>query len=80
MDYLLKIRNIISDLEKCGYSEEAQDIKCIRDSASVGSELLMSVTHKLLQMVNQSNEIDNLIGVDVNELKDFCWSIGLMVR
>lgn len=80
MDYLQKIRNIISELEKYGYVEDAQKIKEIRDSASVGSELIMSVTHELLKMVNMSRELKNLIGIDVLSLRDYCWSIGLIVK
>lgn len=80
MDYLLKIRNIISKLDKYGYAENARKIKEIRDSASVGSELIMSVTHELLQMVNISRELKKPIGIDVMTLRDYCWSIGLMVK
>jgi hypothetical protein len=78
MDYLLKMRNIISELEQYGYENDAQKIKMLRESASVGSELLMSVTHELLLLINNS-ELKKLIGKDVMGLKNYCWSIGLMV-
>jgi hypothetical protein len=80
MDYLLEIRNIISKMEKYGYAGSARKIKEIRDSAPVGSELIMSVTHELLQMVSISRELKRLIGTDVVILRDYCWSIGLMVK
>lgn len=80
MDYLVKIDNISLLLDKSGYPDLAQKIKQLRDGASVGSELLMSVTHELLQIIGVSVEIEELIGNDVLELKDYCWSIGLMVK
>ena len=80
MDYLLKIENIGLLLEKSGYPDLAQKIKQLSDGASVGSELLMSVTHELLQIIGASVKIEELIGNDVLELRDYCWSMGLMVK
>jgi hypothetical protein len=80
MDYLLKIENISLLLDKSGYPDLAQKIKQLGDGASVGSELLMSVTHELLQIIGVSVTIESLIGNDVLELRDYCWSIGLMVK
>lgn len=80
MDYLKTTRSIIDILNKSGYSSQALKIQSLRDGASVGSELLMSVTHELMIFINTDSNLKDLIGHDTNELKDFCWSIGLLVR
>ena len=80
MDYLQNICSIIFKLQCNDYIGEAEKIRLLRDSASVGSELLMSVTHELLSYINSNNKINNLIGGNVIELKNYCWSIGLQVR
>ncbi|SDR89117.1 hypothetical protein SAMN05216490_0140 [Mucilaginibacter mallensis] len=80
MDYLEKIRVIASKLRNNGYISECEIIESLRDASSTGSELLMTVTHELLSFANASFELKSLIGADANELKDFCWSIGLEVK
>ncbi|MDB5125423.1 MAG: hypothetical protein JWP94_3552 [Mucilaginibacter sp.] len=80
MDYLKKIEEVIIRLEKHGYFNQARQITSLRDAASVSSELLLSVTHELLKLVNTDINVKNLIGESVLELKDFCWSIGLQVK
>jgi hypothetical protein len=79
MDYLKTIRSIIDSLNKAGYKHEATRIEVLRDGASVGSELLMSVTHELLEFIKANDKLNESIGSDVIELKKFCWSIGLQI-
>lgn len=80
MNYLEKINNIISTLEKNNNLNAANKIKSLKDGACVSSELLMSVTHELLMFINREKHIKDLIGEDVLELKKYCWSIGLQVK
>lgn len=40
----------------------------------------MSVTHELLMRVKADDDLKELIGQETTQLKDFCWSIGLLVR
>ena len=80
MDYLKKIDDIVKRLEELGHNNEAERIRLLENAASVGSELLMSVTHELLMFINIDKQLKNLIGEEVIELKKYCWSIGLNVR
>jgi len=80
MNYLLKIDHIIevlTDANALSFSEEITEQK---SSASTGSELLMTVTHRLKQMVEQNKEIEELIGGEVHDLMAFCDSIGLRIK
>jgi hypothetical protein len=80
MDYLKKIDTVIQKLNKAGYIAESKRIALLETHASVGSELLTGVTHELLILIGMNDEINELIGVETFDLKDFCWSIGLLVR
>jgi hypothetical protein len=80
MDYLKTIDIIIVRLAESGHLDIAKKIKSLESSASTGSELLMSVTYELLILTNEDVFLDKLIGTEVIELKNFCWSIGLRVK
>ena len=80
MDHLLKIEYIIhvlTEAKELDYSEEITDLKC---SASTGSELLMSITHTLKRYIEENEKIKGLVGGEVQELVDFCNSIGLSIK
>ncbi|EOZ96871.1 MULTISPECIES: hypothetical protein [Cyclobacteriaceae] len=80
MNYLLKIDHIIEVLagaNELGCSEELTELK---SSVSTGSELLMAVTHRLKQMIEQDEKIEGLIGEEVRDLVFFCDSIGLSIK
>jgi hypothetical protein len=80
MNYLQKIELIKETPDKSGYVEESQRIELLESGASVGSELLMSVTHELLILTRTNDKLKDLIGNETAELKKFCWSIGLYVN
>jgi hypothetical protein len=80
MDYLTKIDNIINRSRESGHVNAAERIRGLENAASVGSELLMSVTHELLMFINTDKQLKSLIEEDTIEIKKYCWSIGLSVR
>ena len=80
MDYLKTIAGIISQLKEFGYVDKAQEIESLENAASTGSELLLSVTHTLLASINSDVICRELIGEEVIELREYCWSNGLHVK
>ncbi|TSJ39591.1 hypothetical protein FO440_17770 [Mucilaginibacter corticis] len=67
-------------MEEAGHIDIAEKISLLEDNASVGSELLMSVTYELLNVIKSNSELNILIGTKVIGLKKYCWSIGLQVK
>lgn len=80
MDYLSKIDTIIAVLIANKESHYSDRIIFLKESASVSSELLMSVTYELSLIVAHDQKMRKLIGSDVRELREYCYSIGLHVR
>lgn len=80
MNYIKTIDTIVAKLEQNNKWEAANKIKSLENASSVGSELLMSITHELLIYVNTNEHFKTLIGEEVFELKRYCWSIGLNVK
>ena len=80
MDYLNKINYIIKKLKLNDENNLANEIIQLRGSAFTASELLGSVVCRLLFYIKKSKKINKLIGEDVLKLKDFCFSIGLLIN
>lgn len=80
MDYLLHIDNIIDVLIKSGRKDLADIVIIKKQESFTASEILMSVTHELLQIIKRDQEAKNIIEDDVIELNNYCYSIGLMVK
>jgi hypothetical protein len=80
VDYLKHIDLIVSKLPEQGYSDFASRITQTQRGASSASELLLCVTHELLKAINDDTALSALIGTEVLQLEEFCWSIGLNVH
>ena len=79
MDYLSKIDDIIQKLQENGESDIADRINSSKTGSYTASEILMSITSELLRVI-EAPRLRELIGKDCIELRDYCHSIGLMVR
>lgn len=80
MNYLDLIDSITTKLVSNNHVGAAQGFQDLKSSASTGSELLLSVTHKLILLNATSVDISDLIGDEICELVEYCRSIGLYVR
>lgn len=80
MNYLDHIDSIIAKLVSNNHTEAAREIQELKSIAFTSSELLLSVTHELIKLSATSDEISDLVGKEIRELVEFCWSIGLHVR
>jgi hypothetical protein len=80
MNYLEKISQIVSILDANGYSQFAHDIKMLQIDAMTSTELLMSVTHRLIEILNEEQQLKGIIGLDIDDLKKYCVSIGLIIK
>ena len=79
MNYLQEIESIIGKLNTNGFSAEAELTQQMFRSLTNSSELLMSVTHHLLNLIRLDAAINALIGGEVLKLKKYCQAIGLNV-
>ena len=80
MDYLYEINAIINKLEVNDEDFIAKELISLKQAASTSSELLMSITYRLIQLINGNETIRILIGKEVNQLKDYCSSVGLHIE
>ncbi len=80
MNYLDKINEIIRALANNNELDVSKEIEELKLSASTSTELLMSITFKLKQLIENNNEISKLIEKDVLELLNYCRSIGLNIK
>lgn len=79
MIYLDLIDQIISKLNNNGFREYAKEIVDVKCSSSTGSELLMSVTYGLMNLV-KSNENLIFIKEDVDKLIEICNKERLILK
>ena len=79
IDYLSKIDSIISEL-RGPFPELAEEIHKTKSSSFTSSELLMNVTHELIQVTTNNKAVKELIGKEVLQLKKYCKSLGLLVK
>jgi hypothetical protein len=79
MDYIKKIDDILLRLYHLEETDIWKRVKSLKEESSTSSELLMSVTHALLDIIKTNQALYLVIGDDVNKLKNYCWSIGLEV-
>jgi len=79
MNYLKQVDKLISILTDNDEAAAAESIILLKENSFTSSELLLSVTHKLLSLVSENKNIKNLIYNEVIELKNYCSSIGLEV-
>ena len=75
MNYLEKIPEIIEKIKDSGDQLSAQKV-----SDAFYCSSTEGVTHTLLAIVHDDEDMYALIGEDVMELRAFCLSIGLKVR
>ncbi len=80
MNYLDKINEIIRALANNNELNVSKEIEELKLSASTSTELLMSITFKLKQLIENNNKISKLIEKDVLELLNYCRSIGLNIK
>ncbi len=78
MDYLTLIPDIISRMRRAGANADAIEDAFL--SSSTSSELLLSVTYQLMNIVRESAELNRLIGTDVRALRTYCRSLGLIIH
>ncbi|QDH80446.1 hypothetical protein FKX85_15915 [Echinicola soli] len=80
MNYILKIDHIIEVLVAAKALSCSEEITELKSSASTGTELLMTVTHRLKQMIEEDKKIEGLVGEEVRDMVLFCDSIGLSIK
>lgn len=79
MEYLKKIDSIIAKIQELGKTDTASHLLSIKRDAFTSTELLMSVTHEMMILVNDDMQLKNVIGKDVLALTEYCKSIGLHI-
>jgi len=77
MDYLELIDKIINTLEYGGYYDLSAAVTKIEMAASLGGELILSVSCKLLEIKETHPEAFSKIAEDVNKLINYANTIGL---
>ncbi|WP_339869285.1 hypothetical protein [uncultured Algoriphagus sp.] len=77
---MLKIDHIIEVLVGAKALSCSEEITELKSSASTGTELLMTVAHRLKQMIEEDKKIEGLVGEEVRDLVLFCDSIGLSIK
>jgi hypothetical protein len=80
VDYLALIFSITSRMSSNGYDTQAKEVETLVREAMTSSELLMTVTHHLLRIMDSQLELRKLIGTEVKMLVDYCATIGLLVK
>jgi hypothetical protein len=79
MDYLNKIDLIIEKIQKIGKIETVAELTAIKDKAFTSTELLASITHKLISLTQNDKQIQDIVENDVLELQKYCFSIGIHI-
>lgn len=79
MEYLKKIDSIIDKIQDFGKTDSATHLLSLKRDAFTSTELLMSVTHEMINLIKRDRELKETIEKDVLELTEYCKSIGLNV-
>lgn len=80
MNYLELIDSIIQSLDMSNEPALVKEIREIRMSAGTSTELLMTTSFRLKQIVESNEKLAKIISKDVLQLLTYCNSIGLVIK
>lgn len=80
MNYLDQIDLIIDILDKYKKYELSKALTSLKNNSFTGTEILASITSKLLTEVKNDKDLNNIIGKYVDELHKYCMNLGMEIN